>query len=421
MTVEFDIKQGTEPDLKDKKKKTFTFDIKIILGWWMFLVSVAGWMFYLGIIVGRESAPVYFDVPQIDADLMELIDSAVDPEINDVVLPETAETHNLEFYEILKGNKGGNKKIAEIEDTLKYKPKTEEIQPEKFSNKTGSEEKTADGDAKDQTKEEIASEKSAEKTGPTKKAESASLKNGDKKPDSAKDAKSDKTVQKTEKKPEAKKAENDKSKSDQSIKNAKAVSDIQKTEQQKKDSKTSSDKARESKTSEIRSSAASNAVRKTGNTDDPSSRKIPEHQKPDVKKTEASKTQASEKGNTQKQPESGKPEKIPDKPVEKPKEAASIKTVTKPETRAEKKEPHKSGKYTIQAGAVKTREDADSVVKKLSASGIGASVIKGKGSDGSEWYRIRIGSYPDREKAIKMAETVKSAGFPAMVINVPQE
>jgi cell division septation protein DedD len=420
MTVEFDIKQGTEPESKGKKKKTFTFETRTILGWWMFLVCVAGCMFYLGILTGRESAPVYFDVHEIDSDLMELVDSALNPENTDVVMPETAETSDLEFYEVLKGNKGGNKKIAEIEDTLKYRPKTEDIQPEKFPKKTES----AGEETKDQSEGNKDSAvnghvKPDDKTGQPKKTETASSKQPEK------------TVIKDEKKTALKKAEteNTGTKPAQTVKTEKAKSDLaSKADNQKKEVKTVSEKTKDTRQTDTKTTAgAASPTKKTGNLSSESATiKTNDQQQTGIHQTEASKAQASEKGNAQKQTEVRKNEKSADKPDDKLKESPDLKTAAKPVTKQEKtdpqkKETQKSLKYTIQAGAVKTHEDAESIVKKLSASGIGAAVVKGKGSDGSEWYRIRIGSYSDREKASKMAETVKGAGFPAMVINVPQE
>lgn len=428
MNIEFDRKEGTESDLPIKNRKTVTLDRKVVFGWWLFLFSVAGWMFYLGIVVGRESAPVYFDMPQLDSDLMSLIGSSSAPDSVDVALPEANDTKDLEFFEALRENKGVSKKIQEIDQALQSRSKLAEGEAEKAA--ALAKEKAASQDVEsDDGPALVVNDNSAEKR--VAKPEDK-LKPGEGKPSKAK------------------------SSDLKNIKEEKTASVSSKTGPQKKESSSAVSSKQAGKTS--------------GSPADKSSEKPPV-KTIDQKKSAADSAKKAEKGDSaseergqknlalNKAPEKDKElakdktksEKLPDKPNDLSKQksdSSAKKPNNKPEEKAEEKQGEKvlnksdsksdnkadqnkneakktdkpkTGKYTIQAGAVKTSEDASKIVKKLAASGINASVVKGKGSDGSEWFRIRIGTYGERDKAVKMAETVKGAGFPAMVINVPQE
>ncbi|WP_027358237.1 SPOR domain-containing protein [Desulforegula conservatrix] len=439
MTIEFDRKEGTEPEFPGKKKKTVTLERRVIFGWWIFLTSVAAWMFYLGILVGRESAPVYFDSHQLDFDLMAMVSSAVNPESTDVVLPETTESQELEFFEALKDNKGGSKKIEELA-SLQSKAKLAALEPERLPS-------TSKAANKDSDKEEGVSKTPADSSdnGNASKSKSISpVKPGEKTVASAKEVKAaqEKTDKKTDvKKPEDKKTDDKKTveiktgdKKHTEIKTDASKTDTKKPEKEKtpgsvkKDSKPAVDTARN--TQQKQDTKAASASDKTKDSKKQTDVKTIMQ---DIAAKKAEKPTDSVAVTTLDQLKNQtiakeQPQKIVE-PVkqEKPKEATATKAgAVKTENKtADKqtvnKEQSKPVKYSIQAGAYTTQNDADAYAKKLSGAGYSTSVVKGKGSDGKEWYRIRVGTYGDKQKAVKMAETIKGAGFPAMVINVPQE
>lgn len=396
MNMEYDRKEGTDPDLPTKKRKTVTLDRKVIFGWWLFLVSVAGWMFYLGIIVGRESAPVYFDMPQLDSDLMSMISSAVNPESTDVVLPEATDTKDLEFFEALRENKGISKKIQEIDQSLQSKSKLAAAEAEK--NGTTLNGRPVIGKS---AIEQAPGDEEGIEEGPVETMA---------KPENKPDTKSDsKTVNKSAKTRLAEKS---------TVKNDKTVADASKKGQQKKDEVASPGKAKDPKKQDDVKKKMPEAIDKKAEKVASSSVASSDSKVSDQKKAQA-KEAVKELNN--KHLEKAKPEKTKEtsKEIQKVKPESQPEKAEQEKSKPSKTEQAKSQKYTIQAGAVKTHEDAETVVKKLSASGINASIVKGKGSDGTEWFRIRIGSYAERDKAVKMAETIKGEGFPAMVINAP--
>lgn len=428
MNIEFDRKEGTEADQSLKNRKTVTLDRKVVFGWWLFLFSVAGWMFYLGIVVGRESAPVYFDMPQLDSDLMSLIGSSSAPDSVDVVLPEANDTKDLEFFEALRENKGVSKKIQEIDQALQSRSRIAAEEAEKAAALAKEKAVSQDGESEDGPLQ-AANDKSGEKKGDASedKSKPGDGKSSKNKPPHAKDIKEEKTALASVKPGTQKKESSSAVSSKQTGKTSGSPAD---KSSEKPPAKTLDQKKQTGDPTKKAEKGDSGA--------EPRGQKNLAQNKPSEKDKELAKDKT-------------KPEKSPDKPNDLPKlkpDASTKKPNNKPEEKSEEKQGEKvlnkpvnksddkagqdkneakkadqpkSGKYTIQAGAVKTSEDASKMIKKLAASGISASVVKGKGSDGSEWFRIRIGTYGERDKAVKMAETVKDAGFPAMVINVPQE
>ena len=77
---------------------------RIAWGRYVAIVLIAAWMFGLGILVGRGTAPVKFDIQKLTRELEDLIAADVKKQLEPVEL-ETAETKTkteLEFYEELK-------------------------------------------------------------------------------------------------------------------------------------------------------------------------------------------------------------------------------------------------------------------------------------------------------------------------------
>jgi len=77
---------------------------RIAWGRYVAIVLIAAWMFGLGILVGRGTAPVKFDIQKLTRELEDLIAADVKKQLEPVEV-ETAETKTktkLEFYEELK-------------------------------------------------------------------------------------------------------------------------------------------------------------------------------------------------------------------------------------------------------------------------------------------------------------------------------
>lgn len=416
MTIEIDRKEGTEPESQQqKKKKTVTIDRKAIYYWWIFLVSVGAWMFYLGILVGRESAPVYFDATHLDPDMMAMVGAAVNPESSDVVLPETTESQDLEFFEALKDNKGGvSKKVAELE-ALQSRSKLAALEPERLpvsSNQAGDED---EGEAIGPAAGHSNGNSAKSKDHVSSKAEGKAATPETKASDTKSDAKKTNDKSSVDKKSEEKKSDPKKTeKTAESPKKEIKTADSGSASAQKQESKNAAPAAKTDKPkdpkkeSELKSTTAvDSTAKKSDKTQDSAS------------KTADAKNAASKEA-VQKNPEIPKVEKVKESDQAKSQEA---KTGAKPvdSQAAAKKEQSKPVKYAIQSGAYTTQKDADASAKKIAAAGFAATVVKGKGSDGKEWYRIRVGTYGEKEKASKTADNIKKAGFPAMIINVPQE
>ncbi len=80
---------------------------------------------------------------------------------------------------------------------------------------------------------------------------------------------------------------------------------------------------------------------------------------------------------------------------------APEKTVSKPAP-----EPRRVTEYWIQAGSYKSMSGAQSAKEKLSGEGV-SSRITIKTVDGTDYYRVRIGPYTNKQEAEKFLEWVK--------------
>jgi cell division septation protein DedD len=85
----------------------------------------------------------------------------------------------------------------------------------------------------------------------------------------------------------------------------------------------------------------------------------------------------------------------------------------KPETTARKKEkapaavPSGRGKYLLQAGAMKTRDTAEAVRRRLDRGGFKAKVIRAATREQGVLYRVRVGPFGSREEAMKAMKAIK--------------
>ena len=94
---------------------------------------ISAWMFVLGVLVGRGTAPVHFDIEVLQNELIALKESIIkqeqDKQRTDAALVQTKQ--ELNFYEALKGPKK--------EEDLKLEPQAEKPRPstpEKTQTKT---------------------------------------------------------------------------------------------------------------------------------------------------------------------------------------------------------------------------------------------------------------------------------------------
>jgi cell division septation protein DedD len=98
-------------------------------------------------------------------------------------------------------------------------------------------------------------------------------------------------------------------------------------------------------------------------------------------------------------PASREPVVPPEDPPEVPADGAGT-----PETSAT------GGDYTIQVAAVKKRAEADRIVKDLKAQGYDAYVFVPGGGDQPGVFRVRVGSFKDKQKADVLAQRLTREG-----------
>jgi len=85
-----------------------------------------------------------------------------------------------------------------------------------------------------------------------------------------------------------------------------------------------------------------------------------------------------------------------------------------PEPMARKKEkrpaaPAAGGAtFTLQAGAMKTRETAESLRKRLDRGGYRAKVVRATTREHGEVYRVRVGPFGSRDEAVKAMKAIRS-------------
>ena len=65
------------------------------------------------------------------------------------------------------------------------------------------------------------------------------------------------------------------------------------------------------------------------------------------------------------------------------------------------------GRFTLQAGAMKNRDTAEAVRRRLETAGYKAKIAHGTDRDGGEVYRVRVGPYETREAAAKAMKSIR--------------
>ncbi|MBA3016804.1 MAG: SPOR domain-containing protein [Proteobacteria bacterium] len=109
---------------KDKKKFSFQFLPKGPLIWIFLIIFVSVWMFALGVLVGRDTAPVKFDIEKLQKELVALKEAVIRKEQklfkvdSDAVRDKT----DFGFYEALKETKKYKNNRADISDKQETKP-----------------------------------------------------------------------------------------------------------------------------------------------------------------------------------------------------------------------------------------------------------------------------------------------------------
>jgi len=81
-----------------------------------------------------------------------------------------------------------------------------------------------------------------------------------------------------------------------------------------------------------------------------------------------------------------------------------VKVTEKPPVAA----PSGGSKYSLQAGAMKTRESADALRKRLDRSGYKSKVIHATTPKQGEVYRVRIGPFGSRDEAMKAMKAIRT-------------
>ena len=86
-----------------------------------------------------------------------------------------------------------------------------------------------------------------------------------------------------------------------------------------------------------------------------------------------------------------------------------------PEPMGKKKEkvaaaaaPSAEGRYMLQAGAMKSRETADALRKRLDRRGYKATVIHATTRKSGEVYRVRVGPFGSRDEAAKAMKSIRA-------------
>lgn len=96
--------------------------------------------------------------------------------------------------------------------------------------------------------------------------------------------------------------------------------------------------------------------------------------------------------------------------VVKPIETAGVTTSTEAIAKPVEKSPVlAAGRFAIQVGSFQNKEEADRLALKLSDRGYETYVVMANIVNKGDWYRVRVGKYDDRPKALEAAEKFSSA------------
>jgi DedD protein len=130
--MKFGIKKNRKKE-PEFKKPFIVLTRRKIAGWFFLIFFLCAWMFILGVLVGRGTAPVKFDIAAIEKKLAgsTKTDSAVQTEMpaqkDDLTVKDKT---NLDFYEALKENR------EDVETPVLQAPKVDERKIEETVEKT---------------------------------------------------------------------------------------------------------------------------------------------------------------------------------------------------------------------------------------------------------------------------------------------
>jgi len=91
---------------KDKKKPSFQFVPKEPSVWIFLIIFVSAWMFVLGVLVGRDTVPVKFDIEKLQKELVALKEAVIRKEQKRFKIDSDGVRNKTDFgfYEALKEN-----------------------------------------------------------------------------------------------------------------------------------------------------------------------------------------------------------------------------------------------------------------------------------------------------------------------------
>ena len=115
------MKKTTAKEAATKKSKKYLLQLTgkgFILGLCL-LFLISGWMFVLGVLVGRGTAPINFDIQALQKELLELKESMVKQEKRamEADVAKTGDKPSLDFHEALK-KKEKDEKIQAVEKKI---------------------------------------------------------------------------------------------------------------------------------------------------------------------------------------------------------------------------------------------------------------------------------------------------------------
>ena len=120
------------------KKKKFSLQLtrKGVLLWAGLLTVVLAWMFVLGILVGRETVPLKFDIKQLEKKLAALKDADLRKELSRFKIDKRkdGEKPDFGFYEALKVEKEEDIRLPEKRTEKRNSPLPEKKKPAKTRN-----------------------------------------------------------------------------------------------------------------------------------------------------------------------------------------------------------------------------------------------------------------------------------------------
>jgi cell division protein FtsN len=97
-------KPSSKGSVRSRKKFILQLTGRGLVLWLCLIFLVSGWMFVLGVLVGRGTAPVNFDIQSIQNELIALKESMLEKERshNEANLKKEQDKNTFEFYEALK-------------------------------------------------------------------------------------------------------------------------------------------------------------------------------------------------------------------------------------------------------------------------------------------------------------------------------